>query len=84
MNPAGLGLWSIRVYRALVGRSGQQPKRVSGRIRDRWQSFLTLGHFDHAGNAKTLSDHWGVPIYAHPQETPYLAGRSSYPPLTQR
>ena len=42
--------------------------------------FLTHGHFDHAGNARTLADHWGVPVYAHRLEMPYLTGRSDYPP----
>ncbi len=42
--------------------------------------FLTHGHFDHAGNALALADHWGVPVYAHRLELPYLAGRSDYPP----
>ncbi len=41
--------------------------------------FLTHGHFDHAGNAQLLADHWGVPIYAHRLEMPYLTGRSDYP-----
>ena len=42
--------------------------------------FLTHGHFDHAGNALALADHWGVPVYAHRLELPYLTGRSDYPP----
>jgi glyoxylase-like metal-dependent hydrolase (beta-lactamase superfamily II) len=42
--------------------------------------ILTHGHFDHAGNALKLSEHWEVPIYAHPLELPYLTGRSAYPP----
>ena len=42
--------------------------------------ILTHGHFDHAGNALELAEHWDVPIYAHPLELPYLTGRSSYPP----
>ena len=42
--------------------------------------FLTHGHFDHSGNARRLSDHWNVPVYAHPLEAPYLSGRSGYPP----
>ncbi len=42
--------------------------------------ILTHGHFDHAGNALTLSRAWDVPIYAHPLELPYLSGRSDYPP----
>jgi glyoxylase-like metal-dependent hydrolase (beta-lactamase superfamily II) len=42
--------------------------------------ILTHGHFDHVGSAKTLAEHWDVPIFAHPLEFPYLDGRSSYPP----
>lgn len=42
--------------------------------------FLTHGHFDHSGNAKALADHWGVPVYVHELELPYLTGRSGYPP----
>ena len=41
---------------------------------------LTHGHFDHAGNARALADAWGVPVYAHPAELPFLTGRSDYPP----
>ena len=42
--------------------------------------ILTHGHFDHAGNAWELAEHWGVPIFAHPLEQPYLRGQSDYPP----
>lgn len=42
---------------------------------------LTHGHFDHAGSARSLADYWGVRVYAHRLELPYLTGRSSYPPL---
>ncbi len=42
--------------------------------------ILTHGHFDHAGNAAALADLWDVPIYAHPQEMPYLTGESDYAP----
>ncbi len=42
--------------------------------------ILTHGHIDHAGNAVALADAWDVPIYAHRLETPFLAGRSAYPP----
>ena len=41
---------------------------------------LTHGHFDHAGNAAALADHWGVPVFAHDAELPFLTGRSDYPP----
>ncbi len=39
----------------------------------------THGHFDHVGALRTLSDRWDAPIYAHPEEMPYLDGRRSYP-----
>ena len=42
--------------------------------------ILTHGHFDHAGSARTLAEHWSVPVYAHRLELPYLTRRSSYPP----
>jgi glyoxylase-like metal-dependent hydrolase (beta-lactamase superfamily II) len=41
--------------------------------------ILTHGHFDHVGSAKTLSDQWRVPVYAHPAEHPYLDGSTRYP-----
>ncbi|MDW6020992.1 MBL fold metallo-hydrolase [Mesorhizobium sp. BAC0120] len=41
--------------------------------------ILTHGHFDHVGSAKTLADRWDVPVYAHPDELPYLDGSTSYP-----
>jgi glyoxylase-like metal-dependent hydrolase (beta-lactamase superfamily II) len=41
---------------------------------------LTHGHFDHAGAARELADRWGVPVYAHPLELPFLRGKSDYPP----
>lgn len=41
---------------------------------------LTHGHFDHAGNAAALAEEWGVLVYAHPDELPFLTGRSDYPP----
>jgi glyoxylase-like metal-dependent hydrolase (beta-lactamase superfamily II) len=42
---------------------------------------LTHGHFDHAGSAGPLADEWGVRIYCHELEMPYLTGRAQYPPL---
>ena len=41
---------------------------------------LTHGHFDHSGNARQLAAAWGVPVYAHRLELPYLTGQSPYPP----
>ena len=42
--------------------------------------LLTHGHFDHVSGLPTLADQWGVPVYAHRLELPYLTGRSKYPP----
>ncbi len=42
--------------------------------------LLTHGHFDHVGAALDLARKWDVPLYAHRLETPYLTGRSDYPP----
>jgi len=42
---------------------------------------LTHGHFDHAGSASPLADEWGVPVYVHRLEFPFLTGRGHYPPL---
>lgn len=40
---------------------------------------LTHGHFDHVSGAGELAGGWDIPIYAHPQEFPYLTGQESYP-----
>lgn len=54
----------------LFGSSGSRPKAI----------VLTHGHFDHRGSLLQLADEWGVPIYSHHMERPYLTGQSSYPP----
>jgi glyoxylase-like metal-dependent hydrolase (beta-lactamase superfamily II) len=41
--------------------------------------ILTHGHFDHVGAIKDLLKDWDVPVYAHPDEMPYLTGRVKYP-----
>ncbi|MGV3489449.1 MAG: MBL fold metallo-hydrolase [Tuberibacillus sp.] len=41
---------------------------------------LTHGHFDHVGAVKDLAEGWGVSVYAHKDELPYLTGKKSYPP----
>jgi glyoxylase-like metal-dependent hydrolase (beta-lactamase superfamily II) len=40
---------------------------------------LTHGHFDHVSAAKELAGEWDVPVYAHPEEFPYLTGQKEYP-----
>lgn len=42
--------------------------------------IMTHGHFDHRGSLIELAEEWGVPVYCHHQEWPYLAGQASYPP----
>ncbi|PWW38760.1 MULTISPECIES: MBL fold metallo-hydrolase [Paenibacillus] len=42
--------------------------------------ILTHGHFDHVGTVIELEQFWGVPVYAHPLELPYLTGVEDYPP----
>src|SRR5215469_2641227 len=61
------------IRRAAAGRFGHasRPHAV----------LLTHGHFDHAGSAGPLADLWGVPIYAHAKELPFLTGHSKYPPF---
>lgn len=41
--------------------------------------ILTHGHFDHVGAIIELVDHWGIPVYAHEMEMPFLTGQKSYP-----
>lgn len=40
---------------------------------------LTHGHFDHVGAARDLAEKWDVPIFAHPEEFPFLTGKENYP-----
>ncbi len=62
-----------RILRAAEHRFGRgaRPRAI----------LLTHGHFDHAGSAGALAGRWGVPIYAHSLELPYLTGQSLYPPF---
>lgn len=41
--------------------------------------ILTHGHFDHVGAVVDLVEKWGVPVYAHKNELPFLTGKQSYP-----
>jgi glyoxylase-like metal-dependent hydrolase (beta-lactamase superfamily II) len=41
--------------------------------------ILTHGHFDHVGGITFLIKKWGVSVYAHPLEFPFLTGEQAYP-----
>ncbi len=42
--------------------------------------LLTHGHFDHVGSIVKLLEEWGnIPVYAHPDEFPFLTGKQDYP-----
>lgn len=41
--------------------------------------ILTHGHFDHVGSVVDLVNYWGVKVYAHEAELPFLTGKQSYP-----
>jgi len=69
---AGMPYSAGRIARAAAERFGSSSRPSA--------IVLTHGHFDHVGALPDLADHWGVPIFAHELEMPYLTGRSSYPP----
>lgn len=41
--------------------------------------LLTHGHFDHVGALIDILKQHPVPVYAHPDEFPYLTGKENYP-----
>ncbi|KMY31917.1 metallo-beta-lactamase family protein [Lysinibacillus xylanilyticus] len=41
--------------------------------------ILTHGHFDHVGAVIDLIEHWGMPVYAHSLELPFLTDIKNYP-----
>jgi glyoxylase-like metal-dependent hydrolase (beta-lactamase superfamily II) len=67
---AGLPGSARRIEHAAMARFCGPPRAI----------VLTHGHFDHVGAVRELASRWGVPVYAHALEAPYLTGQSKYPP----
>jgi glyoxylase-like metal-dependent hydrolase (beta-lactamase superfamily II) len=60
----------VRAFVADVFGKGSKPKAI----------IMTHAHFDHRGSLLELAEEWGVPVYCHHKERPYLTGQASYPP----
>lgn len=69
---AGLSGTAGAIRRAAEARFGPDAKPAV--------IIMTHAHADHAGALETLAKDWGVPIYAHQLELPYLNGQAAYPP----
>lgn len=67
----GMPKSSERLIQVLEERFGEgnKPKAI----------ILTHGHFDHVGAAVDLVRKWGLKVYAHENELPFLTGKESYP-----
>lgn len=60
----------VRNLVAEVFGKGSKPRAI----------IMTHAHFDHRGSLIELAEEWGVPVYCHHKERPYLTGQASYPP----
>ncbi|TGN67915.1 MBL fold metallo-hydrolase [Paracoccus liaowanqingii] len=69
---AGLPGTASRIAAAAAARFGPHARPAA--------IVMTHGHFDHVGALQELADRWDAPVYAHPDELPYLDGTRSYPP----
>lgn len=43
--------------------------------------LLTHHHLDHVGGARMLWERYGLPIYAHPLDIPFISGEARRPPF---
>ena len=78
----GAGSW-VLIDTGVMGSANAIRRAVAKRFGENAKPeaiVLTHGHFDHVGALEELAEAWGVPVYAHPQEFPYLDGSASYPP----
>jgi glyoxylase-like metal-dependent hydrolase (beta-lactamase superfamily II) len=65
----GMSMHAATIREAFEHRFGGPAKAI----------VLTHGHQDHSGAARELAQQWGVRVYVHPLERPYLVGKSRYP-----
>lgn len=80
-NPEETDEW-VLVDTGMPKSSGAIKKMVEKRFGEGSRPnaiILTHGHFDHVGGVVDLAEEWGVKVYAHPDELPYLTGELSYP-----
>jgi glyoxylase-like metal-dependent hydrolase (beta-lactamase superfamily II) len=62
-----------------AGKIIEEAEQRFGKERKPAAIILTHGHFDHVGAIVELVQYWGVPVYAHRAEMPYLTGQQDYP-----
>jgi glyoxylase-like metal-dependent hydrolase (beta-lactamase superfamily II) len=73
--------WTL-IDGALHGSAGRITRWAAKHFGDRPPDsiVLTHAHFDHIGAVGELARSWGVPVYAHREEIPYVTGQRAYPP----
>lgn len=53
-------------------------KRVKAEVDELDGVIITHAHYDHAGSALEISEHFSCPIYAHRDDHPYLSGEREF------
>ncbi len=79
-NPNGYESW-VLIDTGVPGTQASLKEAATRRFGGRAPAaiVLTHAHPDHVGCLRGLSEHWDVPVYAHPLEHPYVNGESVYP-----